>query len=59
MVTKYQQLLLKAAGLVSTSVDGQQVSVADLETKLKYWEKEVARESGTKPRLSSIKMGGV
>jgi hypothetical protein len=59
MVAKYETLLLQSAGLQSISVDGQSMSVADLESKWQYWKNQVARENGTKPRLSVIKMGGV
>jgi hypothetical protein len=59
MVTKYEALLLQAAGVQSISVDGQNVSVKDLEVAWQFWSNQVAKESGTKPRLSSIKMGGV
>lgn len=59
MVAKYQTLLLSAAGMRSINVDGQVVSVSDLETKWNFWKAEVAKESGSKPRLSVIKMGGV
>jgi len=59
MVAKYETLLLQSTGLQSISVDGQSMSVVDLETKWKYWKTQVATENGTKPRLSVIKMGGV
>jgi hypothetical protein len=59
MLAKYQALLLKGAGLQSVSVDGQSVSVVDLETKWQFWATKVARETGAKPVQAVIRMGGV
>jgi len=59
MVTKFETLLLASAGLQSVSVDGQTMTVSDLEAKWQFWSNKVAKESGTKPRLAVIKMGGV
>lgn len=54
MVAKYETLLLSAAGHKSISVGGESVSYDDLEAKYRYWKREVAREAGTKPVVSSF-----
>lgn len=59
MVCKYRELLIKGAGMQSISVDGQTVSLTDLESKYQVWENKLAVLKGRKPRLSAIKMGGV
>lgn len=59
MVSKYEALLLKSAGLQSVSVEGESMSLADLEGKWEFWKNKVAREGGSKPRIAVIKMGGV
>lgn len=66
MVRKYRQLLLKGAGLASMNVDGQTVSLTDMEKKLEYWEERYSRLKQIpaggmtrKPRISHFKMGGV
>lgn len=59
MVEKYRCLIKKAAGFNSVVVDGQTVSLTDLETKLEHWEKKYTRASGRKPVISQITLGGV
>ena len=54
MVEKYEELLLECAGVASTTIDGQQVQVTDLEAKLDHWKTRVAREAGTRPRCAQI-----
>ena len=58
MVTKYQNLLLECAGLTSANVDGQQVSLQDLEAKLDFWERKVAVEQGKSVRLRRFNLRG-
>jgi len=57
MLAKYQQLLLANAGLQSANVDGQTITLRDLEEKWEYWTKMVAIEQGRRPRISTIKLG--
>ncbi|HUS46146.1 MAG TPA: hypothetical protein VM219_08985 [Phycisphaerae bacterium] len=54
MLHKYETLLESSAGLNVVTIDGQSVSFADLEVKRKYWQREVAKESGAKPAASTI-----
>ncbi|MCJ7543971.1 MAG: hypothetical protein MUP47_05300 [Phycisphaerae bacterium] len=58
MVAKYRQLLLENAGLVTINIDGQDVSYADLETKLEHWEGKVAKQRGRAPSVSRIRLDG-
>jgi hypothetical protein len=57
MVAKYEALLMQAAGIGSTTVDGATVTLADLEAKYNYWRKIAQRESGTRPRVARINLG--
>ncbi|CAN5408635.1 hypothetical protein BH11PLA2_BH11PLA2_34520 [soil metagenome] len=57
MVSKYQALLLANAGAQSISIDGQSLSLTDLEDKLAYWERKVAIQSGRRPRSFQIYLG--
>ena len=59
MVTKLEAMLLECAGLTSINVDGQSVSLADLEKKWAYWKKRVAIETNRKPVVSTIKLSGI
>lgn len=59
MVIKLEALLLECAGLTSISVDGQSVSLADLKIEHRYWKKQVATESKTRPVVTTIKMSGI
>ncbi len=57
MLAKYQAALLAAApGVQSVSVDGTSVSYSDAKKEFEFWEKKVAIESGTRPRITSIDM---
>ena len=56
MVAKYEALLLKCAGLTSVNVDGITTSLANLEAKHAYWKTRVAREAGTRPLASTIRL---
>lgn len=47
MVAKYRELLLKAAGLQSITIDGQAVSYADLEARYSDWIGRLAQLDGT------------
>jgi homoserine kinase len=60
------QLLLTAlqtqpAGIVSVTVDGQVVTYnrAQAIQELTFWEKRAAVESGTRPRVARIRLGGI
>ena len=53
MVTKYETLLLQAAGLRAVQVDGQSVSYGDLERRHRYWKRIQAREGGVRPQAAS------
>ena len=60
MVTKLRaEILAGAGGVASTSVDGTSVSInrAQLLEELKYWQKQVAREKGTRPIMATAKLG--
>lgn len=54
VVTKLQARILELVGVKSTGGDGENTELVDLEKKLTFWEARVAREAGTKPRVSSI-----
>ena len=58
MVTKLEALLLENAGVQSVNVDGQAVTFTDLQRQYDYWKGKVARESGTRPRVASVNLGG-
>lgn len=59
MVSKYEGLLLKGAGLSQVTVDGTVVSFVELEQQYAFWTRRVARESGARPVASTIKLGGM
>ena len=56
MVEKYQALLLANAGVKSVNVDGQSLSLDDLESKLEYWSRKVAIADGSRPRVMQINL---
>lgn len=56
MVEKYRALLLKAAGLKSVSIDGTQVSYADLKSEYDAWLKKLNRLNGDKPCVATINL---
>lgn len=56
MVEKYQALLLANAGVKNVSVDGQSLSLDDLESKLEYWSRKVAIADGSRPRVMQINL---
>lgn len=56
MVEKYQTLLLANAGVKSVTVDGQSMTMDDLERKLEYWSRKVAAANGTRPRVMQINL---
>lgn len=58
MVTALQAKLLKLAGVKSASIDGETLVLSDLKEELTFWERRVARESGSRPVLSSIDLSG-
>jgi hypothetical protein len=58
LLAKYETLLQTSAGLDTVSVDGQSVRYADVEAKYRYWQREVARQAGTRPQAASINLGG-
>lgn len=58
MVAKLEALLLANPGAQSITIDGTVTSFVDLEKRLAQYRAEVARESGTRPRLRSFDLGG-
>lgn len=57
MVAKYEALNLQCAGMISMNVDGQQVSLEDIKAGLAYWERKVAIQNASRPRLRRIVLG--
>jgi len=49
-------LLEANPGVQSVSVDGLSVSYADLESKLAHWKRRVARQQGTRPVVTTIRL---
>ena len=58
MVETLQERLRQLVGVKETSTDGEKTVFQDLTKQLEYWERRVAIEEGTKPRISVIQMGG-
>lgn len=58
MVSKYETLLTRHAGQQSVSVDGQTLSLADLEAKYDFWLRRYQVLAGTRPRVASVNMSG-
>lgn len=58
MVAKYEQLLLENAGAHSVTVDGQSVTFTDLEERYEKWQRKLAAEQGTRPRVAQIDLQG-
>lgn len=56
MVEKYQALLLANAGVKNVNVDGQNLTLDDLEQKLDYWSRKVSRADGSRPRVMQINL---
>lgn len=56
MVEKYQALLLANAGVKNVNVDGQNLTLDDLEKKLDYWSRKVSRADGSRPRVMQINL---
>jgi hypothetical protein len=56
-LARIQGLLAANIGLKSISVDGVNVSYDDLVKQYDEWSSKVARENGTRPRISQIYMG--
>lgn len=54
MVSTLQTRLLALAGVKETGGDGEKTILMDLKKELSFWEARVAREAGTKPRVSTI-----
>jgi hypothetical protein len=57
-VALLEELIEENAGLQSVAVNGTQTTYADLIKQRDYWKKEVARESGTAPRVKRMNLGG-
>lgn len=53
-LARYEALMAKAVGLKSVSVDGQSVAYEELETRWKFWKREVAKAAGTKPAAANV-----
>lgn len=58
MVAKLRDVLAANAGVKQLTVDGNTVQYDDLLNQLTFWERKVARESGSRPRASQIKLSG-
>jgi len=58
MVAKFEALLLENAGVQSVTIDGNSVAYTELEERYQFWKKRVQAERGTRPTLTTIKMGG-
>jgi hypothetical protein len=59
MVTAIQAKLLKAIGIGSASVGGNQVTYRNgLEKELRHWQRIVAIEQGTFKRAKTINLAG-
>lgn len=58
MLTKIEALLLANPGVQSITIDGESVSYVDLMKQYDSWASRVARETGTKPRVFQIDLGG-
>jgi hypothetical protein len=58
MVTKLEAALLANPGAQSITVDGTTSTYVDLVERLKHFKAEVAREAGTRPRFSTVNLGG-
>lgn len=58
MVAKYEALLLASAGSQRVVVDGVEVFFADLEKKYRHWQRQVARENGSRPAVANISLEG-
>lgn len=58
VVAKLQARILELVGVTKTGGDGESIELADLEKKLAFYEARVARENGSKPRVSSIDLSG-
>lgn len=54
MVDRLQELLADNIGVKRVNVDGELVDYADLEEKLDYWERKVARAAGSRPRVMQV-----
>lgn len=60
MVDKLESALAENVGVVSVSVDGTSVRYdrAQAMEELKFWRRRLARESGRRPIVGQINLGG-
>jgi len=58
MVAHYLGLIKELGGLKTAIIDGQTLSLVDLEAKLTFWEARVAKEAGTRPKAAQIDLSG-
>lgn len=58
-LAQYEELLEDNAGMTSVSVDGQTMSLANLEAKSEYWRRRVAKQKGKFATVSTIKQSGI
>jgi hypothetical protein len=54
-----EALLAENPGATSVTVDGQAISFDNLLLRREHWRREVARETGRRPIVASVKLGGV
>jgi len=59
MLAKYDDLLERAAGTRTVTVDGIQVSYDDLEKRHAYWARMAARLKGLRPTAAQIDLRNV
>ena len=57
-LARLETLLAENVGLASVSVGGRSVQYSDLLKQYDYWQAKVARENGTRPRVSHINLSG-
>ena len=58
-VERYETLMASVPpGVQSVTVDGTVVSLRDIEEKYEYWKRRGAIESGAKPRVAQVNLGG-
>lgn len=54
MVTTCETRLRELVGVKETGGDGEKTVLTDLKKEWAYWKSVVAREAGTKPRVSAV-----
>lgn len=57
-VERLETLLVSNVGVQSISVDGQSVQYADLLEQYDFWKAKAARDTGKRPRVFQVDLGG-